>query len=419
MKADFFTSLASQVLGAAPGIHPLLPPRFATWPGALGTGEEVTSLESSTTAEERTGSFAAPLIEPGHPSIHLPVPSFRQMAHPTPSPQPDPRMEEILIPEGPGFPTEEFSPEAMPTAPLIQAQHVPPTGQKVPALPEAPTPDANHAPTAPQPVPPLLAPPTIAQEPVDQPEPAAARPLPSGNPDRKTIGAPVEAVGTWPDESESPTSLKPELPARTSIPLAPAAIPHRDQPSPEPVPTRTDPLKAVIDPAKLVLPPAAAFVPPVEAAAAGVESRAVRAEHPAAPSLPPIPNRVEAFQAQPEDVVTRPGPVPYQPEDCASSYERTENPIASALPQSLPFSPVPQPEASTAFHTELRGAGPARVAPAAGRAAKRGHGPAPGAACRETIITAAFPGKPARLDDPNLLTLSSGAFHPCQAYAQS
>ena len=332
MKADFFTSLASQVLGAVPGIHPLLPPRYATWPGALNTAEAVTAPENAAAAEEGAASFFTPLVDPHRPSIHVPVPTFRQMADPAPSPQPASGMDETPLPEMPNVPVEEIPPEVTPSAPLIQAQYV--RSARLPTPPETPAPDANCAPTAPEPVRPLSSPSTIARKP-------AAWPVSLHSPDRKARGTPVETGETRTAESEYPAFLKPKPPAHTAMP-------------PEPVPNRAAPLKPVIDPVKPVLSSAQTAVPPVEIAAAGVKSEVVHTEHPAAPPLPPIPNRVEALQAQPEDVVTRPGSVPYQPKVRRSYTAPAEKPTGSALPQSIPFSPASQPEAQATVPAESR-----------------------------------------------------------------
>lgn len=331
MKADFFTSLASQVLGAEPGIHPLLLSRYATWPGVLNTGEAVTAPENSSAAEEGTASFAAPLVDPLQPSIHVPAPSLRQMANPTLIPQPALGMDEVLIPEAPGTPTEIISPETRPTAPLIQAQHSSPTGPPTPAPPDAPPLDADYAPKSPEPVPPLSPASTFARKP-------AAWPASPHSPDREAHDTPVETGETRAVESEYPVSLKPELLARPAVP-------------PELVPNRPAPLRSANAPAKPILPPAAAAVPPVETSDAGVASRA---EHPYASPLPSIPNRAEALQAQPEEILTRLTPVPYQPDDRKGHYAPTERPIESPLPQSLTLSPASQPEAPTVVPAESR-----------------------------------------------------------------
>jgi hypothetical protein len=79
--ADFFSNLASRVLGAAPDVGPLLPPRFAPWPG-IPLPDVAPRPQDLADAPARAGAalLPLPLIDPGGPAVDAPLPTFRQMS---------------------------------------------------------------------------------------------------------------------------------------------------------------------------------------------------------------------------------------------------------------------------------------------------------------------------------------------------
>jgi hypothetical protein len=79
--ADFLSTLAGQVLGAAPEVGPLLPPRFAPWPELPTSGAlppPPAPVESPARADAT--AFPPPLIAPDGPAIDAPLPTLRQMS---------------------------------------------------------------------------------------------------------------------------------------------------------------------------------------------------------------------------------------------------------------------------------------------------------------------------------------------------
>lgn len=84
--ADFFSRIAEQVLGAAPEVRPLLPPRFAHWLGLPHTGLAQDSAPSEHEHEgvfepaAKSPSFPFPLVDPASPSYQMPLPTFQQMS---------------------------------------------------------------------------------------------------------------------------------------------------------------------------------------------------------------------------------------------------------------------------------------------------------------------------------------------------
>jgi hypothetical protein len=87
--ADFFCSLVGQVQGAVPAVVPLLPPRFAPWPGLTRASAALRSQELAGAPERGSQPplFQPPLIDPGHPAIEAPLPTFRQMSELKPAPE--------------------------------------------------------------------------------------------------------------------------------------------------------------------------------------------------------------------------------------------------------------------------------------------------------------------------------------------
>jgi hypothetical protein len=90
MMADFLSTLVGQVQGTAPAVVPLLLPRFAPWPGLPRTGAALFS-RGLVSAQERGAQpplLQSPLIDPGHPAIEAPLPTFRQMSELKPALEP-------------------------------------------------------------------------------------------------------------------------------------------------------------------------------------------------------------------------------------------------------------------------------------------------------------------------------------------
>jgi hypothetical protein len=79
--ADFFSNLAGHVLGGAPEVRPLLPPRYASWTG-IPPAEVVPRPQepAETPARADAAPFPLPLIDPDGSAAGATLPTFRQMS---------------------------------------------------------------------------------------------------------------------------------------------------------------------------------------------------------------------------------------------------------------------------------------------------------------------------------------------------
>lgn len=81
---DFFANMASQVLQSKPEVQPLLPLRFAPWPGAsAANGSTWPQEEIDATAQTEDPPLPPLLIAPDHPDVGAPLPTFARLRRTT------------------------------------------------------------------------------------------------------------------------------------------------------------------------------------------------------------------------------------------------------------------------------------------------------------------------------------------------
>ncbi|MFN2270502.1 MAG: hypothetical protein ACK2US_06690, partial [Anaerolineae bacterium] len=142
---DFLTTLAGQILGAAPEVGPLLPPRFAPWPGIpLPAVAPRPQERLDAPAPTHRTLFPPPLIDPTGPDVDAPLPTLRQMSELRPvsgsgimlpqqpaveqpesgqfQPGEDPQAEAASFP-----PAADHRPPGVPAAPSLSDSALPPT----------------------------------------------------------------------------------------------------------------------------------------------------------------------------------------------------------------------------------------------------------------------------------------------------
>jgi hypothetical protein len=390
--ADFFSNLAGQVLGAAPEVGPLLPPRFAPWPGVPPAGVAPRPQElADAPARADAALFPPPLIDPAGPAVDAPLPSLWQMSALEPasgSPvQPDqpPLARDTLEtaafePGGvrrdaatpsapPSRPTPSMAPDEPPTPPVLRAQAGGDTDAALTASPappgasgdrlsqESPTTERDQA----LPPPPDSAPrPAAGQE---RSAPSAGLPAPPANKAgllRYSQAEPVEAepVEAEPIEAEpiearpKPVKWQPEPVDGHAVrrfaldwPEGRGAKPVEARP--EPVEGRSKSVEAHIESIK-------GQPEPVEGHAEPVEARPVRRfalDGPESRDTKPI--EAGPVAAQPELVEARPEPTkghaePVEAHAAPASAPLTVQPAApvvqrQATPAGQPVAPLVPP----------------------------------------------------------------------------
>jgi hypothetical protein len=151
MMADFLSNLVGQVQGAAPALVPLLPPRFAPWPGLPRTGAALFSggPVSATERGTKPALFQAPVIGPGHPAIDAPLPTFRQMSGLKPVPeffsQPGQELGAQVPPETADFESDDIRQSVLKVVPPA-AEVTPPDAPQNASPPGPLSPTASLAP---------------------------------------------------------------------------------------------------------------------------------------------------------------------------------------------------------------------------------------------------------------------------------
>jgi hypothetical protein len=297
--ADFFSNIARQVLRTGPELWPLLPPRFAPWPGLPRAGAAARNVE--------TDLFPPALIDPDQPAAAVPLPTFQQMAGLIPGPSIQPGQ----------TPAVQDAPEAA-ASELPDAA----AGTRAPQ-PELPLPGALKAAFAPS-----------------QPSPAAERggvlgalPGPASEPavQRLALEAAVPERSTTPGDPAKPR-------AGVDQPRQPAPL-ERAGPQPEAI--EIQPVTSLPSPpAEHVI---EAPLPPVQHPGEPAEARIERGapQLDAISSLPAPVVRAPQFEGT-GDLVERPGISPIQPSRMSSGYLEP----AVSPPQS--FNPPPAPGAELA-----------------------------------------------------------------------